>query len=120
MEAQINDDSTIVLRVFEYGFHDALRHQSLNKNKITLPFPEPMIIFLEHTDKTPDKVILELDFGTQGKFEYVVPAMKFLDYSVEELCNRRMVILLPLYLLRLRREIARAKKKRGYGKRLTC
>jgi len=70
-----------------------------------------MIIFLEHTRNTPDEVRLELDFGEQGTFDYTVPAIKFLDYSVEELCNRRMVILLPLYLLRLRREIMRAKEK---------
>ena len=112
MEAQISNDNTIVLRVFEYGFHDALRHQEVDGNKITLPFPEPLIIFLEHTRNTPDEVILELDFGKHGKFEYPVATMKFLDYSVAELCDRRMVILLPLYLLRLRREIESAKAKK--------
>ena len=111
LEAQIGNDKTIVLRVFEYGFHDALRHQSADGNKITLPFPEPMIIFLEHTSSTPDEVILELDFGKHGKFEYPVPTMKFLTFSVEELSKRRMVILLPLYLLRLRQEIEAARAK---------
>ena len=48
LESQINNDNTIVIRVFEYGFYDALRHQITQGNKITLPFPSPIIIFLEH------------------------------------------------------------------------
>ena len=111
MEGQINDDNTIVIRVFEYGFHDALRHQNTQGSKITLPFPAPVIIFLEHTESTPDKVILELDFGEYGKVDYPVPAIKFLNYSVEEICKKRMTILLPLYLLKLRREVENAKNR---------
>ena len=112
MEGQINDDNTIVLRVFEYGFHDALRHQSTQGNKITLPFPSPVIIFLEHTEATPDKVILELNFGEHGKVDYPVPAMKFLNFSVAEICEKQMTILLPLYLLKLRREVENAKSRK--------
>ena len=89
IESQINDDHTIVIRVFEYGFHDALRHQVIEGNKITLPFPAPVIIFLEHTEATPDEVILELDFGERGKIDYPVQTMKFLNYSVEELCEKK-------------------------------
>jgi len=112
LEGQINDDNTIVIRVFEYGFADALRHQTTQGNRITLPFPTPAIIFLEHTEATPDEVILELDFGESGKIDYKVKAMKFLTYSVEELCKKNMTILLPLYLLKLRRETDNAKKRK--------
>jgi len=116
MESQINDDDTIVIRVFEYGFHDALRHQVVEGNKITLPFPTPVIIFLEHSEATPDEVILELDFGENGKIDYPVQTIKFLNYSVEELCDKKMTILLPLYLLKLRREIENAKKRKHHKK----
>ena len=112
MESQINNDNTIVLRMFEYGFQDALRHQVVRGNKITLPFPAPVIIFLEHSKSTPDEVVLELDFGEHGKIEYTVPAMKFLTYSVEDLCKKKMVILLPFYLLKLRREVENAKRRK--------
>jgi len=112
MEGQINDDDTIVIRVFEYGFRDALRHQTTEGNKITLPFPTPVIIFLEHSETTPDEVSLELDFGERGKIEYPVRAIKFLNYTVEELCDNKMIILLPLYLLKLRREVENAKRRK--------
>jgi len=111
LEGQINDDNTIVIRIFEYGFANALLHQTTQGNRITLPFPTPAIIFLEHTEATPDEVVLELDFGESGKFDYPVKAMKFLTYSVDELCEKNMTILLPLYLLKLRRETDNAKKR---------
>ena len=114
LEGQINDDNAIVIRIFEYGFQDALKHQTTHGNKITLPFPAPVIIFLEHTESTPDEVILELDFGEHGKVNYPVPAMKFLNYSVEEICEKQMTILLPLYLLKLRRDVENAKARRHH------
>jgi len=119
LEGQINDDNTIVIRVFEYGFADALRHQTTQGHRITLPFPTPAIIFLEHTESTPDEVVLELDFGESGRFDYTIKAMKFLTYSVEELCDKNMTILLPLYLLKLRRETENAKKRTTEKKEAT-
>ena len=55
---------------------------------------------------------MELDFGKQGSFDYAVPALKFLNYSVTELCEKQMTILLPLYLLKLRREVENAKGRK--------
>jgi hypothetical protein len=37
--------------------------------------------------------------------------MKLLDYSIEEIDQKHMVILLPLYLLKLRQEIENSRKK---------
>ena len=48
---------------------------------------------------------MELKFKNQGKFEYKIPTMKFLNYSIEELNKQHLVILLPLYLLKLKKEI---------------
>ena len=104
-EAQINSDSTIALRVFDYGYQDALKYKKIENDKIILEFPQSKIIFLEHNSNTPDTVILELKFRNQGKYEYKIPVIKFLSYSIEELNNRHLVILMPLYLLKLRKEI---------------
>ena len=112
IEAEIDtantNDFSIVLRVFEYGYRDALKHRISGKDKIALKFPQPKIILLEHNSNSPDEVVLELDFGPGGKIDFTVPTMKFLDYSVDELNAQRMVILLPLYLLKLRKQIAKS------------
>jgi hypothetical protein len=104
-EVQINNDSTIALRVFDYGYQDTLKYRKTENDRIILEFPQSKVIFLEHNSNTPDEVILELNFGKQGKFEYKIPVMKFLDYTIDELNKQNLVILLPLYLLKLRREI---------------
>ena len=108
VEVQINNDSTIAIRVFDYGYQDALKYKKVENGRIILEFPQSKVIFLEHNNATPDNVILELRFGNQGNFEYKIPAMKFLDYSIDELNNQHLVILLPLYLLKLRKEIEKA------------
>ena len=108
IEVEISpNNQDVVLRIFEYGFMNAMKNKETGKDKIKLKFPEPRVIYLEHSGATPDEITLELNFPHQDSWEYKVPTMKFLNYSVEELNQQNMVILLPLYLLSLRKEIAK-------------
>jgi hypothetical protein len=111
VEAQINNDSTLSLRIFDYGYQDALKYKDVRIDRIILEFPQSKVIFLEHNSNTPDIVILELKFRNQGSFEYQIPTMKFLNYSIDDLNRQHLVILLALYLLKLRREIEKAQSK---------
>ena len=97
------------MRVFDYGYQNALKYKKVENYRIILEFPQSKIIFLEHNSNTPDMVVLELQFKKQGKFEYKIPTMKFLNYSIEDLNKQHLVILLPLYLLKLRKEIEKEK-----------
>jgi hypothetical protein len=110
-EVQINNDNTIALRVFDYGYQEALKYKKVEQDRIILEFPQSKIIFLEHNTNTPDNVILELRFKNQDSYEYTVPTMKFLSYSIDELNTQNLVVLLPLYLLKLRKEIEKDKSK---------
>ena len=56
----------------------------------------------EHLNKVSEEYLLTLDFGLQGKFLYRVPTVKLQNISIEELENRKMFILIPFFLLRLR------------------
>ena len=112
IDAEISSNNKeMVIRVFDYGYRDALLYKTTEDGNIVLKFPQPKLIYLEHWSTAPDTVTLELDFWGQSKAKFTVPTMKFLDYSVEELDKRSMVILLPLYLLKLRRKIVAAKEK---------
>ena len=46
---------------------------------------------------------MELIFGTQGTFLYRVPVCKFQEISTRELNDRKMVILIPFMLLKVRK-----------------
>lgn len=105
LEAQMTEDETIVFRVFDYSYHFAERGNFSN----TLVFPEPKIIYLCPAYTAPDTEELTLDFGTQGTFTYRVNTFKFLDTPVEELDRRKLIILIPFYILRLKNVINSAK-----------
>ncbi len=119
MEAQITEDEDIIFRVFDYGYSHAERSRkfSINVNSTSeehcnsvfaetgceLLFPEPKIIYLYSSDKAPDEYILKLNFGSQGNFIYKVSTFKFLESSLDELNQKKMIILIPFQLLKLKK-----------------
>lgn len=103
MEAQMERDDDIVFRVFEYGFGHASRHRENTNGQYVLHFPEPKIIYLYYEGPVPDTYELTLDFGTQGSFCYHAPVCKFPEISTQEINDRKMVILIPFQLLKLRK-----------------
>ena len=102
MEAQMEEDETIVLRVFDYSYSHAMRNATDRTDGYYIKFPEPKVIYLYATKNIPDEYVLNLDFGKQGIFRYRVSVCKFQEISTEELNDRKMVILIPFALLRVR------------------
>jgi len=99
IEAQLYEDDDIVMRVFDYGY----KHSIMNQYEPDiLHFPEPKIVYFGNTKKVPDTYTLTIDFGEQGQFKYKVKTFKYQEYSVEEINNKKMIILIPFELLRLR------------------
>ena len=103
IEAQMEEDEDIVFRVFEYGYRHADRGHVSTADYYVLPFPEPKIIYLYNTKDIPDTYTLRLDFGTQGYFDYKVPVFKYLETSLDELNQKKLIILIPFLLLKLRK-----------------
>lgn len=108
VEAQMYDDEEIEFRVFDYSYGYALKTR---QDADVLRFPEPQIIYLYNHRNIPDVKKIYLDFGTQGSFIYHVPVFKLLEHTTEELSSRKMVILIPFMILKLRDSI---KKERTH------
>lgn len=102
LEAQITNDSDIVFRMFEYGFGHANRTREKDNSLYILHFPEPKIIYLYSKNTPPDSYTMTLDFGTQGTFDYKVSAINFLETTPTELNDKKLIILIPFMLLKLR------------------
>jgi hypothetical protein len=115
IEAQIKDDDTMALRVFQYAF--AIGRQEAQKSKpqedgiITIPLPQARVIYLEPTSHTPDVLHLRLESpdGAGGAWDYRVKTLKVLDHSIRELEELNLALLLPFYLLKIRKRLKRAK-----------
>ena len=103
IEAQMYEDGDIVFRVFSYGYQHAERNRTSSKGTYILKFPEPKIIYLYASGKIPETYSLDLDFGTQGHFIYKVSTFNFMETSLEELNQKKLVILIPFQLLKLRK-----------------
>jgi hypothetical protein len=106
IEAQISDDNTIAMRVFQYGFAYALQNRITTKGgeRITLKMPTARVLYFESTPRTPDTATLCLEFPDGRCFEYAVKTFKVLEHDIEELDRRDMALLFPFYLLKDRQE----------------
>ena len=69
-------------------------------------FPEPMVIYLDTGTGVPATSTLTLDFGSQGTFPYTVKNFLYQEHEMQELNRKKMVVLIPFQLLKLRRIIA--------------
>lgn len=102
IEAQMTKEDDIVLRIFEYGFGHALRMATVKDGVYHIQFPQPKILYLYYKGKVPDEYQLHIHFDKEQSFVYRVPTEKLPDISAEELSRRKMIILIPFYLLKLR------------------
>lgn len=109
MEAQAYDDNTIAFRVFDYGYNHAVSHRG---NFPTLNFPKPCIIYLGNNKKMPDMQTITVNFGDRIIVPFDITVFKVLDYTIEELDQMNLVLLIPFLLLKFRKKIAKSK---GYG-----
>ncbi|MFP3042492.1 hypothetical protein LQZ19_11815 [Treponema primitia] len=122
IECQIDDDDTMAFRVFEYAF--AYGKQDLQKQDgiITLRFPQVRVIYLEPTPHTPDVQTLRLEFP-DGHWDYPVKTIKVLDHSIPELMDRNLGLLLPFYVLKIRKRLHQTKnpaKRQQLAEELTA
>ena len=111
--AQMTKDEEIVFRVFEYGYGHAHKNRIIGDAGERLIFPKPCIIYLDEgrKDSIPDEYTLTLEFRGQGTFDYKVPVVKLQNMAAQELNDKKLFVLLPFLLLRVRKKIAKVRSK---------
>jgi len=120
IEAQINDDIEMSLRIFNYSMLVALDKRIISDDGscMLLDMPSPAIIYLE-TSRTKDSICIKIRFPNKKSIVYEVPAFKLLQHSVSKL--EGMALLLPFYILKIRNDLKKAKdscKRRELSKEL--
>jgi hypothetical protein len=108
MEAQISDNAEMVLRVFNYSVFSALDRRKISRDgsRMQIDMPSPVVIYWESSN-TKDAVSVKIRFPDNKSIVYKVPTFKVLKHSVSEL--EGMALLLPFYVLKIRKEL----KKKG-------
>ena len=105
IEAQMYRDEDIVLRIFDYGYKHSLRNAKVEDNICYLTFPKSKIVFLGDDD-VPDHYSIVINFADDTRHEYHVDTFKYCSTSIEELNQKKMVILIPFELIKLRKYIS--------------
>jgi len=106
LEAQINDDLEMVLRIFNYSMLVAFERRIVSDDGsyMEIEMPSPVIIYWE-SSKTKDIVSVKIKFPDNKSVMYNIPTFKVLNHSISELGD--MALLLPFYILKIRKELNR-------------
>ena len=115
IEAQMNNDKTIIFRMLEYGFADAIRNWNhlpeKNYSNLILEFPKQRIIYLYHETPVDEILNVTLKFEDNKAYEYSIKTIDFISESIEEINNKNLIILIPFALLKLRKTFYEARTK---------
>ena len=116
LEFQTRNDSTMIIRMFEYGFKKAKEQAGNNDDFKTVYFPKQKVIFFEENRNISDIIRLKIILPSGDAFIYSVPVMKYWEYDDKDLLENRMYPLLPLQLFNLRRELEQYRRKNDIDK----
>ena len=105
-ECEITYDGQITIRMLEYDLHAALTFRSDTKNtQLVLEFPKSAVLFLQGSKKIPDYLSCQLKFQDGSTHEYRVPTVKVQSYTLEEIKEKHLCLLIPFLPIRFRRSI---------------
>ena len=90
-------DGKITIRLFEYDAQIALDEGEVTEETLTVTFPNTAVLYLRTYKKTPDKMkyIIVTPGGT---VQYDVPIMKVQTYSLNDIFDKRLLMLIPFYI----------------------
>ena len=116
LEAQITEDESMAFRIWNYSYLEGLKTKKTKGAVTTVKLVPAIVIYLEPTKNTPDELILNIEDPDKNVHTIKYPTLKLLDYSMAELEERNLTILLPFYLLKLRKRVKSTRSKSGLEK----
>ena len=82
---------------FEYDAQIALDEGEVTEETLTVTFPNTAVLYLRAYKKTPDKMKYVI-VTPGGMVQYNVPIMKVQKYSLEDIFEKRLLMLIPFYI----------------------
>ena len=90
-------DGRITIRLFEYDAQIALDEGEVTEETLTVTFPNTAVLYLRTYKKTPDKMKYVI-ITPGGTVQYDVPIMKVQKYSLDDIFEKRLLMLIPFYI----------------------
>lgn len=106
VECQSTPDTDMVVRMIEYDFAIALEGALNSGTPYEMSLPQSCVLFLRHTIGTPDELAIKVNLPDGGSFDYKAKVVKAQLFSSSELFEKRLLLLLPYYLMRYEKALA--------------
>jgi len=90
-------DGKITIRLFEYDAQIALDEGEITEETLTVTFPNTAVLYLRTRKKTPDKMKYVI-ITPGGTVQYDIPIMKVQSYSLDDIFEKRLLLLIPFYI----------------------
>ena len=94
-------DGRITIRLFEYDAQIALDEGEVTEETLTVTFPNTAVLYLRAYKKTPDKMKYVIN-TPGGTVQYDVPIMKVQAYILDEIFEKRLLLLIPFLFFHMR------------------
>ena len=95
LECQSSTDNSMAVRFFEYDTQSAL--EELKGNVLTVTFPHSAVLFLRCTAATPSRLKIRM-VTPGGTAEYGIQVMKAQQYTINEIFEKGLLLLIPFYI----------------------
>ena len=109
-EVQTKTDKSFAIRIAEYAAGAAQESVVLTETGARIVIPYSAVIFLRATTEVPDKLRMEIEYPG-GTASYDAPVMKIKNYSVKDLIDKRLLLLLPFYGFNFDKQFAEMETK---------
>lgn len=100
IECQSLDDETMAVRMVEYDFAIALEHRKKVDGRYCVEFPRSCVLYLRSGKRTPDFLEVELILPDSQMCVYWVPTVKVEHYTKDSIFEKKLLMLLPFYIMR--------------------
>ncbi len=90
-------DGRITIKLFEYDAQIALDEGDITEETLTVTFPNTAVLYLRSRKKTPDRMKYVI-ITPGGTVRYDIPVMKVQTYSLNDIFEKRLLLLIPFYI----------------------
>lgn len=99
-ECQSTDDGTMAIRMIEYDFAIAMGFAEKEERDYVFRFPQSAVLQLRNSGGTPDILNMKLIFADKKTHNYQVPVIKMSSYTKDDIFRKKLLMLLPFYVIR--------------------
>ena len=103
LECQSTADGTMEIRMWEYDAQIALMNKEYRDGVLYVNFPDSAVIYLRSNSNTPDELKICVCIGQKELF-YEIPILKVKNYTLEEIFEKELWMLIPFYIFRYEKE----------------